>query len=185
METYCLVCGKEIKKERGRHAKKLCSMKCSGIWRSAQRPIKYVERECLNCHKVFKADNSQVKLGYYKLCSNKCRFEYTRGENSHFFKGGWIRPDGYRQISIDGKMYLEHRYVMEKHLGRNLERNEHVHHKNENKLDNDLENLEMISASIHTRDHGIGRKSKPTSIERMRENAKNRKRNERGVFIKN
>jgi len=42
-----------------------------------------------------------------------------------------------------------HRRAIEKHLGRQLGKFEHVHHKNGNKLDNRLENLEVMTLSEH------------------------------------
>lgn len=56
-----------------------------------------------------------------------------------------IRPDGSRTT------VQEHREIMEIFLGRKLLKSEHVHHKNENKLDNNLNNLEVLTASAHSR----------------------------------
>jgi HNH endonuclease len=68
-------------------------------------------------------------------------------------KQGWIMQ-GYRWISIgNGIEVLEHRYRMELHLGRKLAVDECVHHKDGNKLNNALNNLEVIDRAAHTSLH--------------------------------
>lgn len=49
---------------------------------------------------------------------------------------------------------LMHRVVMENHLGRLLEKNEIVHHKDHNKLNNNIENLQVMDRVEHNRMHG-------------------------------
>jgi len=54
----------------------------------------------------------------------------------------------------DGSRILEHRFIMEQYLNRKLDRNEIVHHKNGDPLDNRIENLELHSKETHGKLHG-------------------------------
>lgn len=63
--------------------------------------------------------------------------------------------NGYRQVMTSEGYRYEHRVVMEEHLNRKLGRNEIVHHINHDKLDNRLENLELVDGhSQHGKMHG-------------------------------
>ncbi len=60
---------------------------------------------------------------------------------------------GYREVYVDGKKCLEHRYVIEQLLNRKLESTEIIHHINGDKLDNRPENLEVTDRSEHMAHH--------------------------------
>jgi len=58
---------------------------------------------------------------------------------------GHVCKDGYRRFNNPVGEQLEHRLVMEEHLGRELTRDENVHHINGQRADNRLVNLELWS----------------------------------------
>lgn len=63
------------------------------------------------------------------------------------------RKDGYIQIRVNDRAVLEHRFVMERSIGRVLARHEIVHHLNGNRSDNRLANLVILSNSDHLKHH--------------------------------
>jgi|SRR5579859_1527346 len=77
-------------------------------------------------------------------------------ERHHRWNGGTkLTDDGYRRIRVaKGRYVLEHRHVMELHLGRPLLRTEVVHHINGDRLDNSIKNLQLFrSHAEHLKHH--------------------------------
>lgn len=60
--------------------------------------------------------------------------------------GNYSNPNGYVYISIYKRQYAEHAIRMEAKIGRPLWPDESVHHKNGNRSDNRIENLELWSS---------------------------------------
>lgn len=69
-----------------------------------------------------------------------------------------VKPNGYREVTAgENKGKGEHRVIVESHLGRPLGADECVHHRNHDRSDNRIENLEVMSRSKHARLHALER----------------------------
>jgi len=103
----------------------------------------------LACRKLGKSKKMKHRIGILNP-----RFKGGRYKNAH---GYWIRTlsslsDEERQLAkkmVTRTTILEHRVIIAKEIGRPLTKKDIVHHKNEIKGDNRIENLELLSISAH------------------------------------
>jgi ribosome-binding protein aMBF1 (putative translation factor) len=116
--------------------------------------IKY----CANpdCGKQFPAYKARV-MYCSRVCSDKIFAQNQMGENNPNWSGGFTHVSGYRKIKVgkghpgadDHGYILEQRHVMQEKLGRPLTSFEYVHHKNGDRTDNRLENLELFNQNTN------------------------------------
>lgn len=134
---------------------------------------------CVRCNNSFKPTR-----GKQKYCSRRCGYIAMSGPGNSRWKGGYIdKRTGYRYICVRGKQMLEHRYIMECHLGRKLKSKEIVHHKDHNTSNNDIDNLKLVdSQAVHATYHSSVYRSKTRKqctlcrlIKPRKEFSKNRK----------
>lgn len=120
---------------------KFCSKKCMG---ESKRTGKFIN--CKQCGKIFYTTRNE-------LCSKECAAAYRSKNSEHktYIENGYIvqYEKGYNK---KGNV-KQHRKVMEDYLGRKLTSEEVVHHINENKMDNRIENLEVMLRGKHSSYH--------------------------------
>jgi len=117
-------------------------------------------KKCIVCEKeIIRIPKfGKIEWAGKKYCSRLCKDKgwslFHSGTNNKKFKGGTISVQGYRILSFgrNNRKY-EHRIVMEKFLGRKLTNKEYIHHINENRLDNRIENLKIVSLVEHNHIH--------------------------------
>lgn len=126
---------------------------CVVYW--SRRDGQHVPVKCARCereHVTFAANiRSEVFTGMCRSCLHT-------GPSSTTWRGGRVTKHGYIYVKVysDHPLYsamanstgyiAEHRLVMSEHIGRPLKRTEVVHHKNNNKADNRIENLELYTS---------------------------------------
>lgn len=105
-----------------------------------------IEKECLYCKKAFTVYPYRADTAKY--CSASCGrlSSPTLGQKKY---ERIIKPNGYAMVRADGKYVYEHRHTVEQNIGRKLISGEVVHHKDGNKLNNEIGNLEVLKRKEH------------------------------------
>ena len=115
--------------------------------------------ECKCGNKVLVTAKSLAK-GYTKSCGclHKEKSILNLPKNARSIGYKRVTQKGYIEIKTEFGFVREHVKVMQDHIGRAIKQNECVHHKDGNKKNNNLENLELMNHGEHTRDHHLGKK---------------------------
>jgi endogenous inhibitor of DNA gyrase (YacG/DUF329 family) len=133
----CPECGTHVDRSDQTH----CSRACYDA-RGRSRRAEWEGRRCEWCDSPFEWLPGQ---GAGRFCSRDCAYQHRRRPS--------IDNKGYRWVWNGNQKIMEHRLVMSRILGRPLITDEHVHHINEDPLDNRPENLQVLSQAEHTRLH--------------------------------
>lgn len=128
--------------------KKCCSRACSDAYTKQQTFNRY-KQTCETCGVIF-LPKRPVEGGQFCSyeCSGKARRKERIDRNGYWYKCVPEHPRASKQGYVG-----EHTLIMEKYLGRYLEPDEVVHHKNHDRKDNAIENLELMTDSEHRRHH--------------------------------
>ena len=138
---------------------KICGV---DIWAypSQENRKKYCSKKCFYAGRPFPSEKTKQKMRANSFLKGKPAWNRGMfGKDSVRWKGGRIKNlGGYIEIYKRGhpfcnykKHVLEHRLIMEKHLGRYFTPEEVVHHRNGIKDDNRLVNLKLFANDIKHR----------------------------------
>ena len=166
VEIVCLSCKNIFKVSPYQKNNKFCNKECKKIYLKSVGTL----FKCLNC------DNEKRRTRVkQKYCNAKCQMnyeykngirdkkeitkvanEFMRKKFTEKFDTGtynkWLGKRGYYVISLQGKRKYEHHYIWEK-INDVIPKGHVIHHKNHNKLDNDIDNLELMTSKDHLKLH--------------------------------
>lgn len=132
--AVCPICGKSFRKTE-KEKRITCSIQCAGVYRSQK--CKEKNAILLERGKWDGVERKNMWKPMFYVKSNG--YLWAKCPNHpNCFKNGYV---------------LAHRIVIENYLGRILRNNEFVHHKDGNKTNNNISNLEVMTLSEHAKHH--------------------------------
>lgn len=168
-EKPCEICGKMFRlRYRGtrQYSPRFCSRACAGVARRMTYRLEFsgvtnrdrygrttVERHCAYCGSIFFVTPTKVRDGQGLYCSKTCQYKGNQRSTvdeawltlvkTGYVERRWRDPETKKIHAMN-----EHRYIWEKANGPIPDGYE-VHHKDEDKTNNDISNLECIPISKH------------------------------------
>ncbi len=122
-----------------------------------KKVIKGIDVFCGFCKISMKVHRSRIKQNKlsYICCSHECRSKLMSCGNAGYGFKKTFKDLGYKTYyrykikTVNGLRIYEHRWVMQEHIGRILQKNEFIHHINGDTKDNRIENLMIVNSSSH------------------------------------
>lgn len=152
---YCDLIFKADNREIKRGYAKFCSKVCSDKGKKTNKKVRIANCKCSFCNKDFfrRPSKSTSKSGLY-FCSRECKDKAQRIDGikdlhlPHYGKGNGKYT--YRRLVLENVEkvctkcgYKEHPEILE------------VHHKDRNRNNNDIDNLELLCPNCHMWEHYI------------------------------
>ena len=161
IKKKCKICDKEFEVYNYRkETATCCSRFCSNIFKKENIPWnKGIPHSRKTKEKISKSVLSQYKNGTRDRFTitknaNEALRQKTRDKLKHGKLTTMIGKRGYRLVYLPERGWIsEHHWIWEQYNGCRVPNGFHIHHKNGDKLDNRIKNLELISASEHLKLH--------------------------------
>jgi len=159
--NICSECGKQLKKFYRIKSCRICYDK--KLWERKKLTMSKIKCKCSNeCKEMIWPFDLSGRPSMFKQGHNSRHPDYCppipilKGENNPNWKGGRYIKRGYVYVrapdhpNSDKRGYIrEHVKVVSDSIGRPLKKGEQVHHKDQNKLNNDISNLMIVTKKEH------------------------------------